>query len=365
MQTKNKKIKTQRCFLAKKKNYQESNHLALIKAKTRIAMKRKVMYRFNAETLKYEAIKVPNTKKILKYGVTAAAVVLYSWGVWNFVTPDHVKAYLAEKNQLKSKIAQTNQELDALSLELCGIRDRDNELYRSMLALGHIDENSWVGGTGGSIKNPEIAQLSDSKKLLEIAGKLQLLKHQLAVLSDSQDELLSKAQKEEKKLRSIPAIRPLLYLDRPLHLMSGFGMRLDPVSRSVTQMHQGIDMTAPTGTPIFATGDGVVARTEHKSNGYGLNVVIDHGYGYQTLYAHMIQIAATPGQKVKRGEVIGYVGSTGHSTAPHVHYEVFKNDQRIDPAPFIASMTVQEFQELARSVDQNVDFSARGRYRRK
>lgn len=328
-------------------------------------MKKKVIYRFNAETLKYEAVKSITAKKIIQYSAAVVAVFLYSWAVWSFVTPEDVKAYLAEKNQLKSKIAQSSKELDALSLELCGMRDRDNSLYRSMLALGQIDENSWVGGVGGSIKNPEIAQLSDSKKLLELAEKVQSLKHQLNVLNESQDELLSKAQKEEKKMRSIPAIRPIPYLDRPINMLSGFGMRVDPVSGARSQMHEGIDMTAPTGTPIFATGDGIVARTEYKSSGYGLNVVIDHGYGYQTLYGHMVEIAATPGQKVKRGQVIGYVGSTGYSTAPHVHYEVFKNDQRIDPVPFIASMTYQEFQDLAKSIDKNIDFSPRGRYRRK
>lgn len=328
-------------------------------------MKKKVMYRFNAETLKYETVKASTVKKILKYGAAAAAVLLYSWGVWNYVTPNDVKAYLAEKNQLKTKIVQSNKELDALSLELCGMRDRDNSLYRSMLALGQIDESSWKGGVGGSVKNPELVQLSDAKKLLELAEKVQTIQHQLNVITVSQDELLSKAQKEDKKLRSIPAIRPIPYLDRPIHMLSGFGFRRDPVTGASSQMHQGIDMTAPQGTPIFATGDGVVARTEYKSSGYGLNVVIDHGYGYQTLYGHMVEIAATPGQKVKRGQIIGYVGSTGYSTAPHVHYEVFKNDQRIDPVPFIADMTYQEFQDLAKSVDSKIDFSTRSRYRRK
>jgi hypothetical protein len=330
-------------------------------------MKKKVYYRYNAETLQYEEIRSSFYKRALKYSVAVIAVALYSWVAWSFVTPADVKAYLADKSQLKDKITESNKELNELSVEICGIKERDNQLYRSMLAMGRIDESSWLGGTGGSIKNPEIAQLSDSKRLLEMAEKMQEIKHQVSLLSESQDQLISKAAKDEQKLRSIPTIRPIPFLDRPLSKLSGFGMRIDPVTKSQMQMHPGIDMGAAMGTPIFATADGVVARTEYKSNGYGLNVIVDHGYGYKTLYGHMVEIATKPGKRVKRGEIIGYVGSTGYSTAPHVHYEVFKNEERIDPAPFVTEMSIQEFKELVKSVDPNADIrpKSKGLYKRK
>ncbi len=332
-------------------------------------MNKQKYYRYNKQTLQYEEIKTTLSRKILKYSLTIAATAVYAWGVWTLVTPTSVKAFLAEKSILKKNIESSNKELDQLAGSLSGLRERDNNLYRTTLAMNHIDNATWEGGVGGSVKHPELESLRDSKTLLGMANKMQKIKHQLTVVAESQDVLLSKAGKEEKRLRALPSIRPLLVLDRPLHMLSGFGMRRDPVTKSSFQMHPGIDMGAAQGTPIFATADGVVVRTEYKTSGYGLNVVIDHGNGYKTLYAHMIEIGAKPGQSIKRGQVIGYVGSTGYSTAPHVHYEVFKNDTRIDPAPFVEDMremTVQEFKELAKSVDPNVDFrvkSFRGRRR--
>jgi murein DD-endopeptidase MepM/ murein hydrolase activator NlpD len=332
-------------------------------------MNKQKYYRYNKQTLQYQEIKTPLSKKILKYSLTVSAIAVYACGVWALVTPSSVKAYLSEKSNLRKKIESSDKELDNLAGTLSGLRERDNNLYRTTLALNHIDNATWDGGVGGSVKHPELEQLRDGKSLLEMANKMQKVKHQLTVVAESQDMLLSKAGKEEKRLRAIPSIRPLLVLDRPIHMLSGFGMRRDPVTKSSFQMHPGIDMGAAMGTPIFATGDGVVIRTEYKSSGYGLNVVIDHGYGYKTLYGHMVEIASKPGQVVKRGQLIGYVGSTGYSTAPHVHYEVFKNDTRIDPAPFVEDMremSVQEFKELAQSVDPNIDFRAkasRGRRR--
>ncbi len=333
----------------------------------KICMNKQKYYRYNENTLQFEEIKTSLFRKILKYSSGIVALSIYALGVWVLVTPDYVKTYLSEKNIIQNKIDNSSYTLDKIAESLESIKDRDNILYRSSFALGKIGNGTWEGGVGGSVKNPEIAQLSDSKKLLELARKVQNIQHKMSVLATSQDELLSKAAKEEKRLRSIPAIRPIPFLDRPLHLLSGFGMRRDPVTKASYQMHPGIDMGALTGTPIVATGDGVVVRVEYKTSGYGLNVVIDHGYGYKTLYGHMVEIATKPGKKVKRGEIIGYVGSTGYSTAPHVHYEVFKNNERINPAPFIANMTLNEFKELIKTVDPNADIRPkrqRGKKRR-
>jgi murein DD-endopeptidase MepM/ murein hydrolase activator NlpD len=147
--------------------------------------------------------------------------------------------------------------------------------------------------------------------------------------------------------------------------MSGFGMRRDPFNPNVWQMHYGIDFAAPTGTPIFATGNGVVARIEHKANGYGLNVVVDHGFGYKTLYAHMSSIATTVGKKVKRGEIIGFVGSTGHSTAPHLHYEIFKNDTRVNPSSYCSNMTTEEYKSIIIAANGTMSFAPKNSRKRK
>ncbi len=249
--------------------------------------------------------------------------------------------------------------------QLSSLKEKDDNLYRTTLELDKIDNTTWEGGIGGSARHEDLKRLSNSKELIEMAKKMQKIRHQMSLVAESQDEMLYKVSKEEKRMRAIPAIRPLCRLQKSIARSSGFGMRRDPVNKSVWQMHPGIDLGAPTGEPIFATGDGKVVRVEHKRSGYGLNVVIDHGYGYKTLYAHMCLIDAKVGQEVKRGEVIGYVGSTGYSTSPHVHYEVFRHNKRIDPAPFIAEMTVDEFKELARAVDPNVEFKRKTRRSRR
>lgn len=320
-------------------------------------MKKQKYYRYNKQTLQYEEIKAPLVKIILKYGLIVFATIAYAWGVWTFATPDSVKAFLHEKAMLDTKIASAAQELDQMVGALEGIKERDDNLYRATLELNQIDESTWEGGKGGSIKHAELTNISDGKGLLELAKKMDDIKHKMSVVTESQDVLLSKAGVQEKRMRAIPLIRPLVHIERPIQKLSGFGMRRDPVNKSVWQMHPGIDFGAKMGTPIFATGDGVVVRVEKKYSGYGHNVVIEHGYGYKTLYAHMSKVGTKVGEKIKRGQVIGWVGSTGYSTCPHLHYEVFYGDKRIDPAPYCTKMTEEEFKELAKTVNPEVSFS--------
>ncbi len=325
-----------------------------------IAMKKQKFYYYNRQTLQYEEIRTPLVKKILKYSLIVTATAAYAWGVWTFATPGSIKAFLAEKAQLNQKIAEKTETLDKMSDALESLKDRDDELYRATLALNKIDESTWEGGQGGSIKHADLKNMGDAQSLIDMAQKMDKVKHQMSLVAQSQDAILNKATVEEKKARCIPRIRPLLRIERPLRQLSGFGMRRDPVNKSVWQMHPGIDFGAPQGTPIFATGDGVVVRVEAKYSGYGHNVVIDHGYGYKTLYAHMSKIGTKVGTKVKRGEVIGYVGSTGYSTCPHVHYEVFYGDKRIDPVPYcldMKDMSEEQFKELAKAVNPDVSFT--------
>lgn len=328
-------------------------------------MGKQKFYRYNKQTLRYEEIKETLLKRVAKFGLIVTTAGVYAWGLWSFATPDSFKNYLQEKEVLNAQIASTNAKLDQMVGQLSHLKEKDNNLYSTTLEIDKIDNSTWDGGIGGSVKNSELKRLSDSKELIAIAHKMQKIKHQMTVVAESQDEMITKVSKEEKRMRAIPAIRPLHRLTKSIARSSGFGMRRDPVNKSVWQMHPGIDMGAPMGAPIFATGDGEVVRVQKKRSGYGFNVVVSHGYGYKTLYAHMSIIDAKIGQKVKRGEVIGYVGSTGYSTCPHVHYEVFFNNKRINPAPFIADMTVDEFKELAKTVDAEVEFKNKRRYGRR
>lgn len=171
----------------------------------------------------------------------------------------------------------------------------------------------------------------------------------MAVLAQSQEEILGKSKRTQAEMDARPSIRPIQTLQRAMGKLSGFGTRLHPILKT-PQMHAGIDFGAPMGTPIYATGNGKVARVEFKTTGYGKNVVIDHGYGYKTLYAHMSKVEVKVGDVVKRGEVIGKVGSTGLSTSPHVHYEVFKNGNRVDPAPYCLDMSPKDYKNFLKLV---------------
>jgi len=188
----------------------------------------------------------------------------------------------------------------------------------------------------------EIAQLQDQYDLL---NRIDQLTRQLYIQSKSFDEVFKLAKQKSQMLASIPGIQPVS-IKGSSRLVSGFGYRIHPIYKTA-KMHTGIDFAAPTGTPIYSTGNGVVSQTEFNGRGYGNNVVINHGYGYQTLYGHMTKFVVRPGQKVQRGDLIGYVGSTGSSTGPHCHYEVIKDGNKIDPINyFYNDLTPQEYEQI-------------------
>ena len=220
-----------------------------------------------------------------------------------------------------------------MSTALGNVHDRDDAIYRQVLEMDPTDQGIWNGGRGGSDKYADLRHLSDADLLIATSKKLDRLRHQLAVTAKSQDQIVQQAKDKENMLSAIPSIRPIRKLKKKIQQLSGFGYRTHPVFKR-RKMHTGIDFGARKGTPIYATGDGKIVRVEYKRTGYGRNVVIDHGYGYKTLYGHMSKVKCKVGQKVKRGEVIGLVGNTGTSTSPHVHYEVIYKSKKINPLPF-------------------------------
>ena len=176
-------------------------------------------------------------------------------------------------------------------------------------------------------------------------GRIDQLQKAIVVQSRSLDEIAVLAEDKEKFLSAIPAIQPVQNKDLK-HMASGYGYRTDPFTKA-RKFHWGMDFTAPRGTPVYASGDGVVKRADSNSSGYGKHIRIDHGYGYVSLYAHLYKYNVKPNQKVKRGDIIGYVGSTGRSEAPHLHYEIFKDGERINPINFYyGNLTAEEYANL-------------------
>ena len=212
--------------------------------------------------------------------------------------------------------------MEQISSVLEDIQERDDHIYRVIFEAEPISDNIRKAGFGGINRYRKLEGYENSELATETYRKLDQISKQLYIQSKSYDDVMDMARKKEEMLASIPAIQPVSN-KKLKRIASGYGYRIDPHYKT-TAFHAGMDFTASTGTPIYATGNGKVVRADNTSRGYGNHIRIDHGYGYVTLYAHMSKIKAHVGQKVKRGDIIGYVGNTGKSKGPHLHYEVRK-----------------------------------------
>ncbi|MFK7932555.1 MAG: peptidoglycan DD-metalloendopeptidase family protein [Saprospiraceae bacterium] len=250
---------------------------------------------------------------------------------------------------MKIQYSELDRQMHRATEVLDNLQDRDAHAHRMIFGMNPIDDNVWDGGVGGHDRYEDMRQYRNSGDLMaSISQKMDKLNRQLVMQSQSLDTIQSLASEKEKMLASIPSIKPVRSdkLNRNIKLLSGFGRRIHPIHK-VWKMHAGIDFSAPTGTAIQATGDGKVVRVEHKKSGYGTNVVVDHGYGYKTLYAHMSKVLVTKGQKVNKGQKIGLVGSTGTSTAPHCHYEIHHKGQKINPIHYcLDGLNPNEYQSM-------------------
>lgn len=263
-----------------------------------------------------------------------------------------------EIEALRLQYELLSRKMDQAEKVLSDLEDRDDNIYRAIFESEPIPKSMRYGGSGGSDKYA-IFDTYDNGDLLKMATeRMDRLSKQLYVQSKSFDEVVKLAKSKEKLLASIPAIMPINQKDLAHAVTSGFGWRTHPIYKTL-EFHPGMDFSAEQGTPIYATGDGVVDRADNLTQGYGNHVVINHGFGYQTLYGHMSRIAARAGQKVARGQLIGYVGSTGLSTAPHIHYEVFKNGERVNPINYYYNdLSPQQYQllvELSKKASQSFD----------
>jgi len=259
--------------------------------------------------------------------VFSAAVMLVAY---NFFDSPKEKQLRREVEQYKLEYEILNSRLDNVQAVLKDVENRDDNIYRVIFEAEPIPNEVRNAGIGGADRYEKLKGYDNSDLIIETTQKMDKISRKLYVQSKSFDEVFKMAKSKEKLMLNLPAILPLP--KNKGQIISGFGLRFHPILK-YRRMHTGIDIAAPKGTPIYATGDGVIAKSGRES-GYGLTCIINHGFGYQTLYGHMSSIRVREGQKVKRGEVIGYVGSTGLSKAPHVHYEVILNGNKVNPVFF-------------------------------
>jgi murein DD-endopeptidase MepM/ murein hydrolase activator NlpD len=321
----------------------------------------KVKYKFNPESLSYSRIETTFRQKILKvigYSlvfivISVIGVVLYSL---LFDSPE-VKGLKRRNSELLVTIELFNKQLDKISMTLQDMQQRDDNLYRTIFEAEPLSSTVREAGTGGADRYDELQKMADSKLVLQTARRLDKITRKVVIQSKSYDELINMAMNKEKMLASIPAIQPISNKDLT-RTASGWGFRIHPIYK-IRKFHYGIDFTAPTGTEVYATGDGTIEKIESSQRGYGNCLIIDHGYGMKTLYGHLNAFNVKQGQKVKRGDVVAFVGNTGLSTSPHLHYEVIRNGEKVNPINyFFNDLTAEEYDrmiEISMSMGQTFD----------
>lgn len=319
----------------------------------------KVKYYYDSDTLSYRKIEP-------KKGRRVGLFVLYTLGMFlagflllliylsipSLETPRE-KALTRELNNMQLQFELLNKKMTEIETVLADVADRDDQIYRLYFEADPIPEEQRKSGFGGVNRYRDLEGFDNSQLIITTNRRIDILTKQLVVQSKSLDEITTLASEKEKLLAAIPAIQPVANEDLS-RMASGFGWRTDPFTKA-RKFHWGMDFTAPTGTPIYATGNGKVTRADNSLSGYGNHVLIDHGFGYETLYAHLYDYNTRVGKQVKRGDIIGFVGSTGRSQAPHLHYEVFKDGERINPINFYyGNLTAEEFDILlAKSQQEN------------
>lgn len=311
----------------------------------------RIKYYYDTETCKYERIRtkktdiILNSLGILSLTLTLAVglLVLYS----NYFESPKELMLKNEVSELEYYYSKLNQDVEALDKTMQGLEHRDDNIYRVVLGAEPIDKSVRDAGVGGMDRYADIKEknIIHGDVIIDLHERVDKLRRKLYIESKSQDEIVQKAENKEKLFAAIPAIQPIAN-ENLIALASGFGMRVHPIYK-VKKMHTGIDFAAPIGTPIYATADGKIEEVSVRFSGYGKMIIIDHGFGYKTRYAHMHDFAVRQGQNIKRGELIGYVGDTGLSTAPHLHYEVFMNGEFINPVHyFFNDLSPAEYEKI-------------------
>lgn len=312
-------------------------------------------YRFNPESLSFDKIRLDFRALLLRglayfIGSLLVAVVYYLIFAAFFDSPKE-KALLREIDQLTLQYDIIRREMTNLDKVVGQLEEKDDNLYRTIFEAEPIPETQRESGVGGINRYQDLEGYKNSDVVIETARKLDNLKKKIVVQSKSYDELFALARKKEEMLASIPAIMPISNKDLT-RTASGFGLRVHPIYK-IIKFHAGMDFTAPRGSEIYATGNETVESVNVSARGLGKHVIIDHGFGYKSGYAHMDDFNVRRGQKVERGDVIGYVGNTGTSVAPHLHYEIKLNGKNIDPVNYyVNDLTADEYDKMIEIVSK-------------
>jgi len=317
----------------------------------------KVKYYYDSETLSYRKIEHKKGRKtkifflgLLGMLLSGFLLLLVYLNIPYIETPKE-KALKRELENMHLQYELLNKKMDLAENVLSDVEDRDNSIYRVYFEADPISEEQRRAGFGGVNRYKGLEGFDNSDLIIATNKRIDILQKQIVVQSKSLDEIAQLAEEKEKLLAAIPSIQPVKNEDLT-RMASGFGYRSDPFTK-VRKFHWGMDFTAPRGTPIYASGDGKVVRADRRSSGYGRHIRIDHGFGYVSLYAHLYKYNVKKGQKVKRGDLIGFVGTSGRSQAPHLHYEIFKDEQRINPLNFYyGNLSASEFAELLKKAQE-------------
>ncbi|GMN07101.1 M23 family metallopeptidase [Croceitalea sp. MTPC5] len=317
----------------------------------------KVKYYYDPDTLSYRKIEPKKSKRYRNVFLFLLGSALFGFITLilllntNLVNTPRELSLQREVQNYELQFEILDKKMEQMEQVLANIEDRDNNIYRLYFEANPIPEEQRRAGFGGVNRYKSLEGFNNSEIIIDATKRLDIIQKQMVIQSKSLDEIAKLAGEKEKLLAAIPAIQPVRNKDLK-RMASGFGWRTDPFTKA-RKKHWGMDFTAPRGTPIFASGDGKVIRADNNSSGFGKHIRIDHGYGYVSLYAHLSKYNVTKGQKVKRGDLIGFVGNTGRSEAPHLHYEVRKDKERINPINFYyGSLSPQEFENMLKYATQ-------------
>ncbi|MBP9160250.1 MAG: M23 family metallopeptidase [Flavobacteriales bacterium] len=317
-------------------------------------------YRFNPNTLNFERIRLSGWKKVKRTSLALAPGLLVGilgiFLAFQFIDSPKEAKLRQENQRLLVEYDLINKQLGDMENVLGDIEQRDDNVYRVIFEADPIPNTIRMAGIGGVNRYKDLEGFANSDLVIGTRKRLDRIAKQLVVQSRSLDEVGALVMRKQEMLASIPSVEPIPTDET--RISSGFGERMHPIYK-IEKPHMGLDFTSPTGTKIHATGDGRVSFAGYNASGFGDHVVIDHGFGYETLYGHMSKINVREGQRVKRGDTIGEVGSTGLSTGPHLHYEVHKDGAPVDPVNFLFnSLTPEEYArmvEISRNAGQSLD----------
>ena len=309
---------------------------------------RKVYYIYNPKTRTYDRIYPTRRQRVLgimrRLSYALGFLILLIGGVYWFLGTPSENALRIENSELEAKYDVLSRQLDEALGVLEDLQQRDDNLYRVILQTDPISPYIRKSNQRNINRYEHLEEMANADMIIENAQKIDYLKRQLYIQSKSYDEIITLCKQNDERLQCIPAIQPVANKDLK-YTASGYGRRIDPIYKTV-KFHHGMDFSANTGTPVYATGNGTVTSSGWES-GYGITIEIEHGFGYQTRYAHLSKTQVRRGQKVKRGEIIGLVGSTGKSTGPHLHYEVVNKGRKVNPVNYyFMDLTEAEYDQM-------------------